>query len=54
MDLITAIAQAKLDSGYKTFDIIRPDKIIRVDWTRQSPKNALTLEDGDVIAIVPR
>jgi hypothetical protein len=52
MSLNVALAAAKLDPRLKVFEIIRPEKILRVAWKQLAKLGGAKLRSGDVIRVI--
>ncbi|MAE31984.1 MAG: hypothetical protein CMO43_10420 [Verrucomicrobiales bacterium] len=52
MSLNAALSSAKLDPRLKIFEIIRPEKIIKIGWQQLAKLGRTKLRSGDVIRMV--
>ena len=52
MSLNAALSSAKLDPRLKIFEIIRPEKIIKIGWQQLAKLGRSKLRSGDVIRVV--
>ena len=52
MSLNAALSLAKLDPRLKIFEIIRPEKILKIGWQQLAKLGGSKLRSGDVIRVV--
>jgi len=52
MSLNAALSAAKLDPRLKIFEIIRPEKILKIGWQQLAKLGRSKLRSGDVIRVV--